>query len=55
MRLRESLFAAAGAGAGATLRDAVVATPDRALRVALDAAERTAFGPARCAMRHRKI
>ena len=31
---------------GATLRDALAATPDRSLRAALGAAERAAFGPA---------
>jgi hypothetical protein len=46
MRLRAALFAAAGVNAGATLRDALAATSDRALRAALGAAERTAFGPA---------
>ncbi|MDB5072585.1 MAG: hypothetical protein JWM87_3696 [Candidatus Eremiobacteraeota bacterium] len=46
MRLRETLFVAAGANAGSTLRDAHARTADRALRDALDAAERTAFGPA---------
>jgi len=46
MRLRGRLFAAAGADEGATLRDALAATSDRALRDALAAAERTAFGPA---------
>ena len=45
-RLRGALFAAAGLNTGATLRDALVATSDRALRDALVAAERTAFGPA---------
>ena len=45
-RLRAALFAAAGASEGATLRDALSATPDRALREALVAAERAAFGPA---------
>jgi hypothetical protein len=46
MQLRETLFVAAGAMAGSTLRDAHARTADRALRDALDAAERTAFGPA---------
>lgn len=46
-RLRGALFVAAGANAGATLRDALAATPDQALRAALAAAERTAFGPER--------
>jgi hypothetical protein len=46
MRLRGALFAAAGVRPGATLRDALAATPDRALRVALAAAEHAAFGPA---------
>ncbi|MEA2718486.1 MAG: hypothetical protein QOJ39_350 [Candidatus Eremiobacteraeota bacterium] len=46
MRLRGALFVAAGANAGSTLRDAVAATSDRALRDALVAAEHTAFGPA---------
>ncbi len=46
MTLRARLFEAAGVPAGATLRDARAATPDPALRAALDAAERTAFGPA---------
>jgi hypothetical protein len=45
-RLRGALFVAAGTNAGATLRDALTATPDRALHAALVAAERTAFGPA---------
>lgn len=47
-RLRGALFVAAGSNAGATLRDAlaVAAASDRALRSALMAAERTAFGPA---------
>jgi hypothetical protein len=45
-QLREALFDAAGAVRGATLRDALSSTPDRALHVALTAAERTAFGPA---------
>jgi hypothetical protein len=44
--LRGALFAAAGTSSGATLRDALAATPDRSLRAALIAAERTAFGPA---------
>lgn len=44
--LRGALFVAAGATAGATLRDALAATADRDLRAALVAAERTAFGPA---------
>jgi hypothetical protein len=44
--LRASLFEAAGTSPGATLRDALRATDDRALRAALTAAERTAFGPA---------
>jgi hypothetical protein len=46
LRLRAALFAAAGAKAGATLRDALRAGADERLRVALIAAERTAFGPA---------
>lgn len=46
MRLRGALFVAAGVNAGATLRDALAATPDRALHAALITAERTAFGPA---------
>ena len=46
-RLRGALFVAAGTNAGATLRDALAATADPALRGALTAAERTAFGPAR--------
>ena len=46
MRLRGALFVAAGSNAGATLRDALAATSDHALRTALSAAERTAFGPA---------
>ena len=46
-RLRGALFVAAGTNAGATLRDALAATADPALRGALSAAERTAFGPAR--------
>jgi hypothetical protein len=45
-RLRGALFVAAGTTAGATLRDALAATSDGALRAALFAAERTAFGPA---------
>ena len=45
-RLRGALFVAAGTNAGATLRDALAATSDGALRPALIAAERTAFGPA---------
>ena len=44
--LRSALFAAAGAGNGATLRDALSATNDHGLRGALLAAERSAFGPA---------
>ena len=44
--LRAALFAAAGVPSGATLRDALAATPDHRLRVSLLAAERTAFGPA---------
>ncbi len=44
--LRASLFEAAGTNPGATLRDALRTTDDRALRAALTAAERTAFGPA---------
>jgi len=44
--LRAALFEAAGTSSGATLRDALRATDDRALRAALTAAERTAFGPA---------
>nr|MDQ6944357.1 hypothetical protein [Candidatus Eremiobacteraeota bacterium] len=39
-RLRGALFVAAGTNAGATLRDALAATPDRELRTALIAAER---------------
>lgn len=46
IRLRTALFAAAGARPGATLRDALATTGDAALRTALGAAERTAFGPA---------
>lgn len=46
VRLRAALFAAAGARPGATLRDALATTGDPALRTALGAAERTAFGPA---------
>ena len=46
-RLRGALFVAAGTNAGATLRDALAATADPALRDALTAAEWTAFGPAR--------
>jgi hypothetical protein len=46
VRLRAALFAAAGARPGATLRDALATTDDAALRTALGAAERTAFGPA---------
>ena len=46
LRLRATLFAAAGAADGATLRDALAATSDARLRSALLAAERTAFGPA---------
>jgi len=46
MRLRGALFAVAGVGAGATLRDALAARADATLRPALIAAERTAFGPA---------
>jgi hypothetical protein len=45
-RLRAALFAAAGVSPGATLRDALAATTDRSLRLALGAAERAAFGPA---------
>lgn len=45
-RLRGALFAAAGAAPGATLRDALAATPDAGLRRPLIAAERTAFAPA---------
>ena len=44
--MRGALFVAAGTNAGATLRDALAATSDGALRPALIAAERTAFGPA---------
>ena len=44
--LRAQLYVVAGARPGATLRDALAATSDHALRVALIAAERTAFGPA---------
>jgi hypothetical protein len=44
--LRAALFDAAGTGAGATLRDALAATSDRALQAALKAAERATFGPA---------
>lgn len=44
--LRGALFAAAGVPSGATLRDALAATPDQGLRASLLAAERTAFGPA---------
>lgn len=46
VRLRAALFVAAGAAPGATLRDALARTSDPALRAALAAAERTAFGPA---------
>ncbi len=46
LRLRRALFVAANTNPGATLRDALAATQDPALRVALGAAERTAFGPA---------
>lgn len=46
LRLRETLFVAAGTSPGATLRDALAETADGALRAALFAAERTAFGPA---------
>ncbi len=46
MRLRGGLLVAAGTTVGATLRDALAATRDDALTVALFAAERTAFGPA---------
>ena len=46
VRLRGTLFAAAGAPPGATLRDALGTTRDLPLRTALGAAERTAFGPA---------
>jgi hypothetical protein len=46
MRLRGTLFVAAGTNAGATLRDALAVTSDRELHAALVAAERTAFGPA---------
>lgn len=45
-RLRAALLAAAGTNPGATLRDALAATPDHGLRGALIAAERAAFGPA---------
>jgi hypothetical protein len=45
-RLRGALFVAAGTNAGATLRDALAATPDPVLHRALAAAERAAFGPA---------
>jgi hypothetical protein len=45
MRLRATLFHAAGVPAGVTLRDALAATGDHRLRGALIAAERTAFGP----------
>jgi hypothetical protein len=45
VRLRALLFAAAGANAGATVRDALAATSDRNLRDALAAAEDAAFGP----------
>ncbi len=44
--LRAALFAAAGVASGVTLRDALAATNDHALRGALLAAERTMFGPA---------
>jgi hypothetical protein len=44
--LRAALFVAAGAAPGATLRDALATTDDGALRLALSAAERAAFGPA---------
>lgn len=44
--LRAALFAAAGVSKGATLRDSLAATSDHALRAALLAAERSAFGPA---------
>lgn len=46
LALRAELFAAAAAPDGATLRDALAGTSDRALREALLAAERAAFGPA---------
>lgn len=45
LRLRGTLFAAAGASEGATLRDALARTDDPALRDALVAAEHAAFGP----------
>lgn len=44
-RLRASLFTAAGTNGGSTLGDALAATTDRELRIALIAAERAAFGP----------
>lgn len=46
LALRGELFRAAGASAGATLRDALRANGDGGLRAALMAAERAAFGPA---------
>ena len=45
-QLRARLYVVAGARPGATLRDALAETSDDLLRVALIAAERTAFGPA---------
>jgi hypothetical protein len=45
LALRTALFSAAEVSNGATLRDALAQTPDHRLRVALIAAERTAFGP----------
>jgi hypothetical protein len=44
--LRGALVVAAGAPAGGTLRDALAVARDGSLRAALQAAERTAFGPA---------
>ena len=46
MHLRATLFAAAGAGAGSTLRDALSGAAEPGLREVLIAAEHTAFGPA---------
>jgi hypothetical protein len=45
LALRAALFTAAGVCSGATLRDAFAQSPDHRLRVALIAAERSAFGP----------
>ncbi len=44
-RLRAALFTAAGTNGGSTLGDALGGTSDHALRLALIAAERAAFGP----------